>query len=117
MVMQPGPVCEAYEDLCARLGKKPRVIYMTPQGRVFNQTIAQELAGEEDLVFLCGHYEGIDERVQAEKGNKRKQPVKIGDSAECEAQQAGCHICQKAAQPKILGERQHERDGREYIPR
>ena len=63
MVMQPGPVCEAYEDLCARLGKKPRVIYMTPQGRVFNQTIAQELAGEEDLVFLCGHYEGIDERA------------------------------------------------------
>ena len=63
MVMQPGPVCEAYEDLCARLGKKPRVIYMTPQGRVFNQSIAQELAGEEDLVFLCGHYEGIDERA------------------------------------------------------
>ena len=63
MVMQPGPVCEAYEDLCGRLGKKPRVIYMTPQGKVFNQKIAQELAEEEDLVFLCGHYEGIDERA------------------------------------------------------
>ena len=63
MVMQPGPVCEAYEDLCARIGKKPRLIYMTPQGRVFNQAIAQELAKEEDLVFLCGHYEGIDERA------------------------------------------------------
>ena len=63
MVMQPGPVCEAYEDLCARTGKKPRVIYMTPQGTVFNQTIAGELAKEEELVFLCGHYEGIDERA------------------------------------------------------
>lgn len=63
MVMQPGPVCEAYEDLCRRTGKRPRVIYMTPQGRVFDQSAAMELAGEEDLAFLCGHYEGIDERA------------------------------------------------------
>lgn len=63
MVMQPGPVCDAYEDLCRKLGKRPRVLYMTPQGRVFNQEIAKELAEEEDLVFLCGHYEGIDERA------------------------------------------------------
>ena len=63
MVMQPMPVCEAYDDLCNKIGKKPRVIYMTPQGTVFNQKIAGELAKEEDLVFLCGHYEGIDERA------------------------------------------------------
>ena len=63
MVIQPGPVCDAYNDLCSRIGKRPRVIYMTPQGRVFDQKIAQELAGEEELVFLCGHYEGIDDRV------------------------------------------------------
>lgn len=63
MVMQAAPVCAAYEALCGRLGKRPRVLYMTPQGRVFNQSIAQELAQEEDLVFLCGHYEGIDERA------------------------------------------------------
>nr|WP_288828216.1 tRNA (guanosine(37)-N1)-methyltransferase TrmD [uncultured Clostridium sp.] len=63
MVMQPMPICEAYDDLCRKTGKKPRVIYMTPQGTVFNQTIAGELAKEEDLVFLCGHYEGIDERA------------------------------------------------------
>ncbi|HBD01769.1 MAG TPA: tRNA (guanosine(37)-N1)-methyltransferase TrmD [Lachnoclostridium sp.] len=63
MVMQPMPICEAYDDFCEKLGKKPRVIYMTPQGRVFNQRIAEELAQEEDLVFLCGHYEGIDERA------------------------------------------------------
>lgn len=63
MVMQPEPIYDAYEDLCRNTGKRPRVIYMTPQGRVFNQSIARELSGEEDLVFLCGHYEGIDERV------------------------------------------------------
>ena len=62
MVMQAEPICDAYEDLCAKTGKRPRVIYMTPQGRVFNQQIAGELAKEEDLVFLCGHYEGVDER-------------------------------------------------------
>ncbi len=63
MVMQAPPVCDCYEDICRRLGKRPRVIYMTPQGRVFNQKIAEELAAEDDLVFLCGHYEGIDERA------------------------------------------------------
>ncbi len=63
MVMQPGPVCGCYEALCRDLGKRPRVLYMTPQGKVFNQSIARELAMEEDLVFLCGHYEGIDERA------------------------------------------------------
>ena len=47
----------------ARTGRRPRVIYMTPQGRVFTQQIAEELAKEEELVFLCGHYEGIDERA------------------------------------------------------
>ena len=61
--MQAAPVCEAYEALCSRLGRRPRVLYMTPQGEVFNQSIARELAAEEDLVFLCGHYEGIDERA------------------------------------------------------
>ena len=63
MVMQAEPGCDWYADLCRRIGSRPRVLYMTPQGRVFNQKIAQELAKEENLVFLCGHYEGIDERA------------------------------------------------------
>lgn len=46
-----------------KIGYKPRVIYLTPQGKVFNQSMAEEFSEEEDLVFLCGHYEGIDERV------------------------------------------------------
>lgn len=63
MVMQPEPIYDAYTDLVKKIGKRPRVLYMTPQGQVFNQKIAEELAKEEELVFLCGHYEGIDERV------------------------------------------------------
>lgn len=63
MVMQAEPIYRAYEALKEKIGHKPRVVYMTPQGQVFSQKIAEELAKEEDLVFLCGHYEGIDERV------------------------------------------------------
>lgn len=66
MVMQAEPVYLAYRSVADRLEKKPRVLYMTPQGRVFNQRMAEELAEEEDLIFLCGHYEGIDERVLEE---------------------------------------------------
>ena len=63
MVMQAEPIYRAYEALVEKIVKKPRVIYMTPQGKTFNQNIAEDLAKEEDLVFLCGHYEGVDERV------------------------------------------------------
>jgi tRNA (guanine37-N1)-methyltransferase len=63
MVMQAAPVYEAYLSVKNKLIKEPRVIYLTPQGQVFNQTIARELSNEEDLILLCGHYEGVDERV------------------------------------------------------
>lgn len=69
MVMQAGPVYRCYQDIVCRLNstvqaeRKPRVIYLTPQGSVFTQSMAEEYAKEEDLIFLCGHYEGIDERV------------------------------------------------------
>ena len=66
MVMQAEPVYRAYEALTGRIGRRPRLIYLTPQGRVFDQAMAAELAKEEDLIFLCGHYEGIDERVLEE---------------------------------------------------
>lgn len=66
MVMQAEPVYLAYQHVTDKIGKKPRVVFLTPQGKVFNQEIAQDLAREEDLVFLCGHYEGIDERVLEE---------------------------------------------------
>ena len=63
LLMQPGPVYSAWKSVAETCAGQPRVIYLTPQGRVFNQGIAEELAKEEELIFLCGHYEGIDERV------------------------------------------------------
>ena len=66
MLMQAEPVYLAYESIASRTAKKPRVVYVTPQGQVFNQNMAREMAAEEDLIFLCGHYEGIDERVLEE---------------------------------------------------
>ncbi len=67
MVMQPGPVYRAIESVEQEIGHPARVVYMTPQGKVFNQKMAEEFAKEEELVFLCGHYEGIDERVLEQK--------------------------------------------------
>lgn len=66
MLMQAEPVYLSYESIVERIGRKPRVIFLTPQGKTFNQNMAKEFALEEDLVFLCGHYEGIDERVLEE---------------------------------------------------
>jgi tRNA (guanine37-N1)-methyltransferase len=63
MVMQPDPIYNAYETITRTLPKQPRVIYLTPQGQVFNQEKAEELSKESSLMFLCGHYEGVDERV------------------------------------------------------
>lgn len=68
MLMQCEPVYEAWKEAVKRIAadgtsKKIRVIYLNPQGEVFSQRKAEELAKEESLIFLCGHYEGIDERV------------------------------------------------------
>ena len=72
MLMQAEPVYLCYEDIMRRISQKRgskassgdvRVIHLTPQGRVFDQNMAKELSGLEDLILLCGHYEGIDERV------------------------------------------------------
>lgn len=86
MLMQAEPVYQCYDALARQIrerkageeerseeqpdmacGKKrTRVVYLSPQGKTFNQSMAEEFAQEEDLVFLCGHYEGIDERVLEE---------------------------------------------------
>ncbi len=66
MVMQAQPIYDAYMSIVNRIGKRPRTIYLTPQGSVFKQSLAKEFALEEDLIFLCGHYEGVDERVLEE---------------------------------------------------
>ena len=66
MLMQAQPIYDAYISVCDSIQKKPRTVYVTPQGRVFNQSMAAEFAKEDDLVILCGHYEGVDERVLEE---------------------------------------------------
>lgn len=72
MLMQAQPVYDAFRATVDRInesggaGEKARVIYVTPQGRCFRQDMAKEFAEERDLIFLCGHYEGIDERVLEE---------------------------------------------------
>ncbi len=66
MVMEAEPVYRCYEAICSEAGCVPRVVYLTPQGSVFRQEMVKEYAREEDIIFLCGHYEGIDERVLEE---------------------------------------------------
>ncbi len=63
MLMQAQPIYACYEDLIGRMGGKCRVVFPSPQGAVFNQDMAADFAREENLIFLCGHYEGVDERV------------------------------------------------------
>lgn len=76
MVMQTQPIYDCYESLCQKIGKKPRLIYMSPQGQVLTQTKVRELAKEENIVILCGHYEGVDERVIEEIVDEE---ISIGD--------------------------------------
>lgn len=66
MVMEAEPIWRCYESICSELNGIPRVIYLTPQGKTFNQKMSIEYSKCEALVFLCGHYEGVDERVLEE---------------------------------------------------
>jgi tRNA (guanine37-N1)-methyltransferase len=66
MVMEAEPIYRCYETICSETGTRPRVIYLTPQGDVFRQELARDFSQENTLVFLCGHYEGVDERVLEE---------------------------------------------------
>lgn len=63
MVMQAEPVYKAYEYVKSQMTGSVRVLYMTPQGKRFDHNMSRELAACDNLIFLCGHYEGIDERV------------------------------------------------------
>jgi len=66
LVMMPEPVFSACEAARQKAGANTRVVFLTPQGKPFNQSIAREFSKEENLILLCGHYEGIDERVVEE---------------------------------------------------
>jgi len=64
MVLKPEPIFSAVEDLVSRTSATPRIILMCPQGDTFTQRKAEEFAKEEHLIFICGHYEGYDERIR-----------------------------------------------------
>lgn len=72
MVLMPGPVCKAIRSVRR---KESRVIYLTPQGKKLTAEKCEELAKEEHLILLCGHYEGVDERVMKEVDEE----ISIGD--------------------------------------
>lgn len=76
MVMQAEPIFLAYRSICDGLDYKPHTIYMSPQGKTFRQTTAKRLAKHKHIVILCGHYEGVDQRVLDEIADEE---ISIGD--------------------------------------
>ena len=76
MVLKPEPIYDAYKSIIKDLDYKPKVVYLSPQGKVFNQEIAKELAKENHLIMLCGHYEGVDQRLIDEIVDEE---ISIGD--------------------------------------
>jgi len=76
MVMQAEPIYLAYKSVADKYDTKPYVIYMSPQGKVLNQQIAKEFLQFEHLIILCGHYEGVDERIIEEIVDRE---ISIGD--------------------------------------
>ena len=63
MIMAPQPIYDCFSALCDEIGAKPHLIYLTPQGKTLTQERVKELSKLDNIALLCGHYEGIDERV------------------------------------------------------
>lgn len=76
MVIKPEPVYRAYIDIVKDLEYKPRTIYLSPKGKTLTNKIAKDISSEEHLILLCGHYEGIDQRVLDEIVDEE---ISIGD--------------------------------------
>jgi len=76
MVMQCQPIADCFGALCDEWGERPRFVYLSPQGKPLTQAKAKELAGLPSLALLCGHYEGVDERVLEALADEE---ISIGD--------------------------------------
>lgn len=76
MIMAPQPIYDCYKSICEDMGAKPHLIYLTPQGKTLTQQRVKELSKLDNLVLLCGHYEGIDERVIEEL---EPEEISVGD--------------------------------------
>lgn len=76
MIMQAQPIYDCYESICNETGKRPHLIYMSPQGKVLTQQRVKELSKLDNIVILCGHYEGVDERIIEEIVDEE---ISVGD--------------------------------------
>ncbi len=76
MIMQAQPIYDCYQDICKKAGGKPHLIYLTPQGKTLTQERVKELAKLDHIALLCGHYEGVDERVIDEL---QPEEISVGD--------------------------------------
>lgn len=76
MVMKPEPIYRCFESICDIRGERPLVVYMTPKGEVFNQEKVNEFSKVDNIAILCGHYEGVDQRVIDEIVDRQ---ISIGD--------------------------------------
>ncbi|MCI9642815.1 MAG: tRNA (guanosine(37)-N1)-methyltransferase TrmD [Eubacterium sp.] len=76
MIMQVEPIYDCYNSLCRKTDAKPHLIYLTPQGKTLTQKRVRELAQMDNIALLCGHYEGIDERVIEEL---QPEEISVGD--------------------------------------
>ena len=76
MLMLAEPIYKCFENICNERGKRPMLIYMSPKGQVLNQNIAKNLKDFDNIAILCGHYEGVDQRVLDELVDMQ---ISIGD--------------------------------------
>lgn len=76
MIMAPQPIYDCFQSLCSEIGSKPHLIYLTPQGKTLTQERVKEISKLDNIALLCGHYEGIDERVIEEL---QPEEISVGD--------------------------------------
>ena len=106
MIIEPQPIVDAIASI--KDNKKAHKIITSPVGRVFNQKVAQELSKEEHLIIVCGHYEGIDERIM----NYVDEAISIGDYILTGGEIAALAICDSVARlvPNVLGNDESSKD-------
>ncbi|MDR0405882.1 MAG: tRNA (guanosine(37)-N1)-methyltransferase TrmD, partial [Clostridiales bacterium] len=113
MLLRAEPIYRAYQSVCAAGGEKPFVIYMSPQGRVLDQRLVKEFAEKEHIVILCGHYEGVDERIIEEIVDLE---VSIGDYVLTGGELPALALCDAVGRlvPGVLSNEECFRDESHY---
>ena len=101
MIMQPQPIYDCFQSLCEETASRPKLIYLSPQGKVLTQQMVKELAAEPHLALLCGHYEGVDERLLEEIVDEE---ISVGDYVLTGGELPALVLCDAVArmQPGVL---------------